>query len=230
MQYLMDDISEVPVGQYQQNFPAPPPMMNNMMNPGYGQQHQQAPQRVATSKTLSMRWQQLLDQSSIYLKTRWSIFAFLTFIFLYRIVALQGFYIIVYALGIFELNLLIGFLTPLNENELENDVIPIHTENNNKGDDFKPFFRRLPEFQFWYACTNATICALFATFFTIFDIPVFWPILLLYFIILFVFTMKKQIQHMIRYKYVPFTIGKKSYAKNGAANTQNGQYNNIRLL
>ena len=36
------------------------------------------------------------------------------------------------------------------------------------------------------------------TFFSIFNIPVFWPILLLYFIALFFLTMKRQIKHMIK--------------------------------
>lgn len=49
------------------------------------------------------------------------------------------------------------------------------------------------------------------TFFSIFDVPVFWPILLLYFIVLFVITMKRQIRHMIKYKYVPFSFGKTTY-------------------
>ena len=45
----------------------------------------------------------------------------------------------------------------------------------------------------------------------IFDIPVFWPILLLYFIALFVLTMKRQIQHMVKHRYVPFSWGKQRY-------------------
>jgi hypothetical protein len=49
------------------------------------------------------------------------------------------------------------------------------------------------------------------TFFSIFDIPVFWPILLLYFIVLFFITMKRQIKHMIKYKYLPFSFGKTTY-------------------
>ncbi|VDO90165.1 unnamed protein product [Schistosoma mattheei] len=40
------------------------------------------------------------------------------------------------------------------------------------------------------------------------DIPVFWPILVMYFIMLFAIMMKKQIKHMIKYRYVPFTYGK----------------------
>jgi hypothetical protein len=53
------------------------------------------------------------------------------------------------------------------------------------------------------------------TFFQIFDVPVFWPILLLYFIVLFVITMKRQIRHMIKYRYVPFSWGKAKYVAAG---------------
>lgn len=49
------------------------------------------------------------------------------------------------------------------------------------------------------------------TFFPMFDLPVFWPVLLLYWIMLFTVTMKKQIKHMIKYKYVPFSLGKTRY-------------------
>jgi Rer1 family len=47
------------------------------------------------------------------------------------------------------------------------------------------------------------------TLFTVFDVPVFWPILLLYWLMLFTVTMKRQIKHMIKYRYLPFTTGKK---------------------
>lgn len=62
-----------------------------------------------------------------------------------------------------------------------------------------------------YSTTKAILIALFFTTSRAFDIPVYYPILLGYFVLLFVLTMRKQIQHMIKYKYVPFTIGKKSY-------------------
>ena len=190
MQFLVDEASDVPLSQYHHNQPR---MIQTPAN-----------------RTLWMQWQSILDQSSVYTKTRWSIFAFLIFLFSYRVYSLNGFYIVAYALAIFLLNLFLGFLTPLDESEFQTDVLPI----SNDGDEFKPFFRRLPEFQFWYACTNATLIALAFTFFSIFNIPVFWPILLFYFIILFFFTMKKQIQHMIRYRYIPFSFGKKTYANN----------------
>ena len=82
---------------------------------------------------------------------------------------------------------------------------------------YRPFARRLPEFKFWHSCSRAVLTALVMTFFSIFDVPVFWPILLLYFIILFVITMKRQIRHMIKYKYVPFSFGKTTYSGSGKA-------------
>lgn len=49
-------------------------------------------------------------------------------------------------------------------------------------------------FSYRYSCTRAIIIALICTFFDAFNIPVFWPILVMYFIILFVLTMKRQIK------------------------------------
>lgn len=69
-----------------------------------------------------------------------------------------------------------------------------------------------------------------ATVFPMFDIPVFWPILLVYFLVLFFITMRRQIGHMRKYKcvgswrdeavrltcsapcrYLPWDWGKSSY-------------------
>lgn len=61
---------------------------------------------------------------------------------------------------------------------------------------------------FRYSITKAFVVAFGLTFFSMLDVPVFWPILLCYWIFLFVLTMKRQILHMIKYKYVPFDMGK----------------------
>ena len=82
-------------------------------------------------------------------------------------------------------------------------------------EEFRPFSRRLPEFKFWYASVRAVVIAFCMTFFSIFDIPVFWPILLLYFIALFFLTMKRQIKHMIKHRYVPWSCGKKAHSGGG---------------
>ncbi|KAL1199533.1 Protein RER1D [Cardamine amara subsp. amara] len=76
-------------------------------------------------------------------------------------------------------------------------------------DEFKPFVRRLPEFKFWYAATKAFVVAFVMTFFSFLDVPVFWPILLCYWLFLYFLTMKRQIVHMFKYRYFPFDIRKK---------------------
>nr|CAD7455384.1 unnamed protein product [Timema tahoe] len=78
-------------------------------------------------------------------------------------------------------------------------------------EEFRPFIRRLPEFKFWYSVTKSTVIAVICTFFDCFNIPVFWPILVMYFITLTCITMKRQIKHMIKYRYLPFTHGKPKY-------------------
>ena len=50
------------------------------------------------------------------------------------------------------------------------------------------------------------------TFFSVFDVPVFWPILLVYWCMLLFMTMKQQIKHMIKHKY-----GKKGGMDAGSA-------------
>jgi hypothetical protein len=64
-----------------------------------------------------------------------------------------------------------------------------------KGDDeFRPFVRRLPEFKFWHTATRAIALSLVCSFFTMFDLPVFWPVLVIYWFILFFLTSKLQDQ------------------------------------
>jgi hypothetical protein len=60
-----------------------------------------------------------------------------------------------------------------------------------------------------YSSAKSFFFGMIATFFPVFDVPVFWPILLLYFFVLFFITMKRQIKHMIKHKYIPFDLGKK---------------------
>ncbi|KAL1564784.1 Protein rer1a [Salvia divinorum] len=83
-------------------------------------------------------------------------------------------------------------------------------------EEFRPFVRRLPEFKFWHLLIKAFCVALLLTFFSAFDVPVVWPILLFYWSVLFFLTMRRQIMHMIKYKYVPFTFGKQRYGKKAA--------------
>ncbi|KAF9620116.1 hypothetical protein IFM89_010766 [Coptis chinensis] len=178
---------------------------------------------------LSRMFQHYLDKLTPLASERWIGTGVLATFFLLRVYLVQGFYLISYALGIYLLNLLIGFMSPKVDPELEAlDGAALPTKGS---DEFKPFIRRLPEFKFCdifpeVACRgergysygdilrkedpfgpSGHIIEVGLAF----DVPVFWPILLCYWIVLFVLTMKRQILHMIKYKYIPFNIGKRKY-------------------
>ncbi|UKZ59408.1 uncharacterized protein TrAtP1_000717 [Trichoderma atroviride] len=164
------------------------------------------------------QYQAILDQSTPYVTYRWIGTGVALLMFFLRIFFAQGWYIVAYALGIYLLNLFLAFLQPkfdpsndALDNEMEDGSVG--TLPTNRDEEFKPFIRRLPEFKFWYWATRAIGIAFLCTWFAIFDVPVFWPVLVMYWLILFVLTMRRQIQHMIKYRYVPFSVGKKSYAK-----------------
>ncbi|EMR10589.1 hypothetical protein PNEG_01294 [Pneumocystis murina B123] len=163
----------------------------------------------------AQQFQVLLDRSTPYKAWRWLGSLGLLVLFMIRIFVAQGWYIVCYALWIYLLNLFLAFLTPKLDLSLEQDLqeedtevrLPIHQD-----EEFRPFIRRLPEFKFWYSATRVILMAFICSFIPFFDIPVFWPILLMYFCILFTFTMRRQIKHMIKYRYVPFDIGKKRFS------------------
>eukprot|EP00088_Acartia_fossae_P004006 TRINITY_DN1171_c0_g1_i12.p2 TRINITY_DN1171_c0_g1~~TRINITY_DN1171_c0_g1_i12.p2 ORF type:complete len:197 (-),score=56.75 TRINITY_DN1171_c0_g1_i12:641-1231(-) len=163
-------------------------------------------------KRLGHTYQLMLDKSTPYTTGRWAFTIFLMLAFIIRILYAQGWYIVTYALAIYHLNLFLAFLTPKIDPALEEmedeDGPELPTKQN---EEFRPFIRRLPEFKFWYSATKATLIGFCCTFFELFNVPVFWPILVMYFITLFCITMKRQIKHMIRYRYLPFTWGKPKF-------------------
>jgi len=57
-------------------------------------------------------------------------------------------------------------------------------------EEFKPFIRRLPEFKFWHSATRAIGISFLCSWFEVFNVPVFWPVLVMYWMILFVLTSK----------------------------------------
>lgn len=163
----------------------------------------------------SRSFQYYLDRSTPHPVGRWLGTLGVLAIYSLRVYLIQGFYIVTYGLGIYLLNLLIGFLSPIVDPEIEGlDGASLPTKGS---DEFKPFIRRLPEFKFWYSITKAFCIAFVMTFFSVFDVPVFWPILLCYWVVLFFLTMKRQIMHMVKFKYLPFSTGKQKYTGKKAA-------------
>lgn len=95
----------------------------------------------------SRAFQYYLDRSTPHTVGRWLGTLGVAGIYVLRVYYLQGFYVVSYGLGIYLLNLLIGFLSPKVDPELEvMDGASLPTKGS---DEFKPFIRRLPEFKFW---------------------------------------------------------------------------------
>uniref|UniRef100_A0A915M6L2 Protein RER1 n=1 Tax=Meloidogyne javanica TaxID=6303 RepID=A0A915M6L2_MELJA len=107
--------------------------------------------------SLGVQYQYYLDRLTPYTSIRWVIAVSLILIFVWRVIVLQGFYIVTYALFIYYLNLFLAFLTPKIDPAMEFDE-----------DDEGPVLPKM----------------------------------------LTCLTMKRQIMHMIRYRYIPFTTGK----------------------
>ncbi|XP_032904010.1 protein RER1 [Amblyraja radiata] len=156
-------------------------------------------------------YQSLLDRSTPYGIVRWIATFVCGAIYMIRVYILQGWYIVTYALGIYHLNLFIAFLSPKVDPSLMEDSDDGPALPTKQNEEFRPFIRRLPEFKFWHSATKGIVVAMVCTFFDAFNVPVFWPILVMYFIMLFCITMKRQIKHMVKYRYLPFTHGKRTY-------------------
>ena len=107
-------------------------------------------------------------------------------------------FLVAYSLGIYLLNLFLAFLQP--KFDPSNEAIDNDMEDGAAGgiptkqdEEFRPFIRRLPEFKFWHSATRAIAIGFVCTWFSIFDVPVFWPVLVVYWLILFTLTSKLSI-------------------------------------
>lgn len=172
-----------------------------------------------TSATMKRAVQYWLDKSTIHVVPRWVAFVVILLLFFLRVYLIQGYFIVAYGLGIFLLNNFIAFLSPLEDPVDSGPGLPSTAA---EGKEFRPFARRLPEFKFWLACFQGSGISIIMTFFSIFDVPVFWPILLMYFFVLFFMTMRRQIAHMFKHKYVPISFGKAKYKDSGIENSMYG--------
>lgn len=172
---------------------------------------------VSGKFNFDQKLQYILDKTAPHVLYRWIFYGLVLIGYLTRVYLADGWFVVTYGLGIYLLNQFIGFLTPqFDPEEAEGDDFGLPTS---QSEEYRPFSRRLPEFKFWLSCLVGTLISLGMAFFSIFDIPVFWPILLIYFIVLFFFTMKKQIMHMIKHRYVPWSAGKTVYPGAGTQQT-----------
>lgn len=150
------------------------------------------------------KYQHLLDKTTPFVLGRWIFFAVVVALFSLRIYLVNGYFLVTYGLGIHLLNLLAAFLSPIEDSDTGRPVLPEHVSA-----EYRPFSRKVSEFKFWHESVRVTCIAFVLTFIPLFNVPAFWPVLVLYFVVLFVFTCQKRIQHMIKYRYLPFDFGGK---------------------
>lgn len=156
-------------------------------------------------------YQRYLDMSVPHRSMRWAVFVFLLMFYMIRVFYCGGFYVITYGMGIHLLYLTLLLITPLAEDEFREESGLPKTAGNDADEEFRPFVPRVQEFVVWKSMIRVVAICLFLTLFKFLDIPVFWPILLLYFIILTATQMGGRIRHMIKHRYVPWNAGKPKF-------------------
>ena len=149
-----------------------------------------------------------LDKYILKKKERWAFFGFLIFLLFLRVFQTSGYYAILYILGFYYLNNVILFVTPsglptIQEEEENEDLydIPDTIILDKNEDASKPVIRKIGEYNLWKKMVFSTLVAIFCTFFELFNFPVFWPILLVYFFVVIISVYLKQKKHMQKYGY-----------------------------
>jgi hypothetical protein len=164
---------------------------------------------IAGARRARVVFQTLLDRSVPHTAARWGGFGATLLVYLLRVFMHGGFYVVTYGMCVHLLYLLVLFMTPLDAPAEEDDADAVLASK--AGDEFKPYVPKVQEFKVWYGMMRVVVIAFVCTMFDALDIPVFWPILVVYFVGLFVAQMSTRIKHMIKFKYVPWDRKKPKY-------------------
>lgn len=154
------------------------------------------------------------DKLAGEVQMRWTIFGAVAFMYVLRVLIKQTHHIITYAVGIYMIQGFILFATP----KMKNTEDPFETLTEEQIQEEQrnfdgPFIRNLSEYDFWAFYMKVVVISFILTFFSFLDIPVFAPLLVLYFVIMVLATLVKLTQHQKMYQYNPWaTI--KSFKKN----------------
>eukprot|EP00768_Dysnectes_brevis_P006286 gnl/Dysnectes_brevis/488_a541_5642.p1 GENE.gnl/Dysnectes_brevis/488_a541_5642~~gnl/Dysnectes_brevis/488_a541_5642.p1 ORF type:complete len:175 (+),score=23.40 gnl/Dysnectes_brevis/488_a541_5642:44-568(+) len=122
-----------------------------------------------------------------YKRYRWIGAGVMSLIFILRIILSHKWYLIAYFMYIYLLSAFISFITPDTADGLPQ--LPTVADK----DEFKPYARKMPEFDFWLTFSKAHLLCLFLTLFSFTNLPVWPPILVLYAVILTVAFIRKEL-------------------------------------
>ncbi|KAL3833309.1 hypothetical protein ACJIZ3_008045 [Penstemon smallii] len=127
--------------------------------------------------TIFQRFQHVLDKVTPYVLHRWIAFFCIAFLYVVRVYLVKGCYLVSYGLSFYIIHLLLGFLSPKVDPELcDSPTLPIRGS-----DEFRPSPAACQSLNSGALVLSITIafCIGFAlTFSSLFDVPVFWPLLI----------------------------------------------------
>ena len=163
---------------------------------------------------LRQAYQRISDRIVPFRAIRWIVFTLFMILFYIRVIyVLQGFFVVAYGVSIHMIYLLVLMITPLSDPEDHVDpggLLP--TAGSRRGtEDVKAWTPKGLEFKVWRSVLKVLLVGYGCTLFGVFDIPVFWPILVMYFLVLFVTLIGGRVQDMVSKKYVPWTTNKPKY-------------------
>lgn len=149
--------------------------------------------------------QTLRDNLTYKLNLRWGIFAGSLTLYLLRVLYKNSHHIITYGVGIYLIQGFILFATP----KMKNTADPFETLTQEQIEEEQrrfdgPFIRNLSEYDFWIFYMKVIGISFVLTFFDFLDIPVFVPLLVIYFFLLIGATLMKLKQHQKMYQYNPW--------------------------
>lgn len=162
-----------------------------------------------------MEWEALsqlmMDKLSPLPALRWGFTAVLMFLYVCRIIKIKTYAVVTYCAAVYLLHAFILFATPKDQSipdpfeEVDDEYNPSNIDN-----DFRPYVRKLPEYSFWVFATQIITTAFILTMFDFMDIPVFMPILVMYFVFIVCMTAYKLWIHSHKFKYNLFFSTKSS--------------------
>eukprot|EP00835_Amoeboradix_gromovi_P000787 NODE_29_length_33183_cov_0.333666.p21 type:complete len:166 gc:universal NODE_29_length_33183_cov_0.333666:915-1412(+) len=153
-----------------------------------------------------------LSQIEEYRYQRWLMFFALEGLLILRMIMKRGFSVLGYIQGLTILNLFFESIYSSTNTEAEDDVIneiPLHTIKDIEAPP-SPLIEQNSadislsgDVKLWFWCMVIVLVSLVCTFIDVLDIPVYWQLLLVYFLLLFTITMREPLWIMITKNYTP---------------------------
>lgn len=143
----------------------------------------------------------LLSSLIIYHSERWIVTSVLFSYMLWRVVV-YNYLGLMYFSGLYLLYLAVQFYTPMGLPDPDEDDFTLNEQPSELGaSEDRPVLRSITEFSFWKQATLVVLLSLLCTFSDVFLVPVYWPFLFSYFLVLIFFAVRKHMKHMHKYGY-----------------------------